>query len=326
MIKKNKVKSKKVQVIPYKQTFEEDGVIEIERGSYSKSLKVKSLECFNKGIFEKLLINMNLKSHYQLTIVDNDEVYITETIKSKNIKTAREEFNNSSIERALKRFCHVETANLLDRLNTFNYFYANGKQLEYTDKDLKKVSLNKKLIAPYEFINDKKYFKINEQYGQALYVKNLENLNKNGLLKEILEEQQPGYVSIHLKKLDIERLTNAIEINIKNDFETDIFIPYEFRTSLELIHQKVKEVIQNDEDMYLISVSILDTKNSIEDLNESVKEFNKTSNRYGVKIRNSFYKQKEGINSTLPYGINSLDLVSTLETNRIIGLAEMGEV
>ena len=378
------------QTVPYIRAYD-DGIIEIRRGCYSKTIKFHDInyqiarhddkedifvkycdllnffnstidvqitilnKSVNKKAFEdKILIKergdqfdvyrqeYNEMLKHQISVGRNDiqkEKYITLTITTTGIDEARSIFTrleNETLGLIRRLGSHGEVLTIQQRLEILHDIYRRGREGEFVYEPQltkRKGLMTKDLVAPDSFEFKRDYMRIGDNYARSIFIKDLPSFINDTFLSELTDFSVNMQLSINLKLIEphialrmINRQITGMEAN-KIEYQKrslrsgylEPFIPYELRYSLEEAQALLDQVMNRNQKLYLTNVVITHLASSMEELNRSTEAIMSVGRKFLCQIGVLNYQQEEGLNSTLPLGINDIraDRCLTTESTAI---------
>lgn len=268
------------------------------------------------------------------------ELYLTITIERKTFEEAKAHF--ATIEANLhKRF--EELGSRLIRLNgnerlqiLYDYYHLgregdfkfNLKEYKKTGQDFKNDLCN----GVVKYYPD--YFEDEGKYCRVMYVKTFANSMPDDFYVELANLPVRSMITTSAlpvpKEVTMRRMNKAylgVESDIikqqkvrnrNNDFSSDI--SYAKRTEKKEIENMMDDVRENDQNVFLVSVTMLLMADSREELNSITETVKAIAKGHGCVMDILYFRQREGLNTTLPIGVRQVDTMRTLFTNAMIAL------
>jgi type IV secretory pathway VirB4 component len=370
--------------IRYKRIYE-DGVMEIEKGIYSKSINFVDINYQianaqdQQTIFEKycsFLNSFDTNVDVQITINNkninekgfeddvllaykNDsknnyrdeynnilkkqiekgrnnivkEKYMTLTIRANNYKEAKSIFNRveGEVEQNLKLIgSSIKKQDGKDRLQILSDFFNDKHEARLNPLAvIKRRGLKSKdAIAPSHFFFKKDYFEMDNKYARALYLKDLPSTLADTYISELTNINANLLLSINIKTVETENAfklvqrqlagmnTNKLEAQkkaIQGGYSPDL-ISYDLQSTIKDAEELLNDLKSKNQKMFLVSMTITHTADSLEALNDDTDTLYSISNKYLCKLSILHYMQEEGLTTTIPIGNNKLHTSRTLTT------------
>ena len=373
------------QTVPYIRA-NDDGIIELNRGRYSKTIKFKDINYQiarhedKEDIFVKycdLLNYFNSNIDVQITVLNksvnkenferrillkergdkfdiyrqeyndmlkkqvsagrNDiqkEKYITLTINAENIEEAKSIFarlENETLGLLRRIGSQGKVLGIKERLELLHDVYRRGREGEFAYEprvSKRNGAVSKDAVAPESFEFKRDYMLVGDSYARSVFIKDLPAFINDTLLGELTDFSVNMLLSINLKVIEphtalrlINRQITGMEAN-KIEYQKrslrsgylEPFIPYELRFSLEEAQQLLDQVMNRNQKLYLLNVVITHFADTLEELDRTTEAIMATGRKFLCQVGVLNYQQEEGLNSSLPLGINSIKADRCLTT------------
>lgn len=228
--------------------------------------------------------------------------------------------------------CDTKTLSGCERLellyNVFNYDKEpfNFKYDYLVSSDLK----TKDFIAPDSFnFSNKSRFEFGSRYGQVLYLKDLPPDLSDKLLSEISDIPVNLSINLHINSVDQDKALDLVKKKIafmeqqkideqkkalKSGYDVDM-IPYELKFSLNEAEELLDDLQNKNQRMFKATILIFTSADSPEALDSNVYQITSIARKNNCKIGNLDYLQEDGLNSSLPLGLNHIEIQRTLTTS-----------
>ena len=268
------------------------------------------------------------------------ELYLTITIERKTFEEAKAHF--ATIEANLhKRF--EELGSRLIRLNgnerlkiLYDYYHLGReddfqfdiKEYKKTGRDFKNDLCNGVVKYYPDYLEDE------GKYCRVLYLKTYANSMPDDFYVELATLPIHSMVTTSVlqvpKEVTMRRMKKAylgIESDIikqqrvrnrNNDFSSDI--SYAKRTEKKEVETMMDDVRENDQSLFLVSLTMLIMADSREELNSYTETIKSIAKGHGCVMDILYFRQREGLNTTLPIGVRQVETMRTLFTNAMISL------
>lgn len=268
------------------------------------------------------------------------ELYLVITIKRKTFEEAKAHF--ATIEANLhKRF--EEMGSKLIRLNgnerlqiLYNFYHLGNedgftfdlKQYKKTGQDFRNDLCN----SVVKYYPD--YFEDEGKYGRVMYLQTFSNSLTDRFYVELANVPVHSMVSVSglqvPKNVTLRRMNKAylgIESDIvkqqrvrnrNNDFASDI--SYAKRAEKKEVEGMMDDVRENDQCLFLVTLTMLIMADSKEELNSITETIKSIAKGHGCVMEILYFRQREGLNTTLPIGVRQVETMRTLFTNAMVSL------
>lgn len=262
------------------------------------------------------------------------EKYITVSVQKKNIEEARAFFNRVGSDLAAgygKLSSGLRELTVIDRLRVFHDFFR-GSEEQYFDFDLKTAMQRghdfKDYICPDSVEFKSRHFRIGEQYGRVLFLKDYATFVKDSMIAELTDLPCQMFLSIDILPIStdeaVKEMQNRIlavetditrwqsKQNLNNNFSATI--PYE----LEQMRKEVKEFLDDlttrDQRMMFTLVTIVHLADSYAQLNADTETLLSIGRKHMCTFAPLTYQQEDGLNTALPYGLRKIQALRTMTT------------
>lgn len=265
------------------------------------------------------------------------EKLLTITIDKKNIDEARNYFARTGTEignnfgRLNSKFTELD---LNERLRILYDFYRNGEEdlYKFDIKNFMRKGHNfKDYICPDSFEFKSDYFKMGNKYGRVLYLKEYASYIKDNVISELTELNKNMMLSIDIKPVPMEvaikmaeKIRLGVETNITNwqrkQNENNNFsavIPYDMEREREESKEFLDDLITRDQRMFLSVLTIVHIADTKEELDNDTESLLTTASKHLCQLAVLKYKQLDGLNTALPYGVKRINAMRTLTTESL---------
>lgn len=281
-------------------------------------------EDYNKMLNEKMLQG-------QSNIVR--EKYVTFTIKAQDYKTATQILYRveNDILNNFKSF-GVE-ANVLtgvERLSLMNYFFKGPEPFDFEYNYLVRTDLSTKdYIAPDSFnFREKNRYSMGNRHGQAVYLKDLPTDLSDKLLTELSDIPINMSINIHIDSIEQDKAFDLVKQKISFMEQQKIdeqrkamnkgydlnMIPFELRYSLDEAKSLLDDLQNKNQRIFKFTCIIHVSADSLEDLDDYVYQVSSIARKNNCKVGMLDYLQEEAMNSSIPIGVNLIEIQRTLTT------------
>jgi len=305
----------------------------INREQFERKILLKERD----DIFNEYRKEYNEMLLHQIAAGKNDiqkEKYITITITANNYEEAKSIFSRLEIEvlgliRRLGSYGKVLA--LEERLELLHDIYRNGHEGEFEYKPTlhrKKGLCTKDLISPDSFEFKRDYMIIGEKYARTIFVRDLPSFINDMFLGELTDFSINMVLTVNIKPIEphialkmVKRQITGMEAN-KIEYQKrslrggylEAFIPYDLRNSLEEAQALLDDIVNKNQKLYLTNIVLMHLADTKEDLDKETELINSVARKYLCQIGVLNYQQEDGLNSALPFGLNSLKVDRCLTT------------
>lgn len=263
------------------------------------------------------------------------EKYITVTIFKNNIHDARSLFSRITTE-LTSHFAKLGSQcielDVEERLKIFHDFYRDEKEefhFDIADNAYKGHSF-KDLITPRMCRYHNKYFEFDGKYGRVLYLNNYPRFLKDSFVSALCDLNKNLMYSMDLICIptdeavqEVENKFLGVEKNItdwqmkqnrNNNFSA--IIPYDMELQRNECKEFLDDLIVRDQRMLLCNITVVHLANTLEELDADTEILKSIARTYLCELETLYFasRQLDGLVTTLPFGINRLNIVRTLLT------------
>jgi len=256
------------------------------------------------------------------------EMYLTFTVKASNQIDARKILTRvqNRIEDSFRRLnSKVISLKADDKTKILNKFFCD------TQKEFTEYKSIKDCIAPDSFEFKHSHFKIGEKFARVLYLKTLPNFLTDHSFVELTEECNRMMLSINIEMVAQDEAVRYVKKQItgmegnkieyqkrasKSGYSTDI-LPSGLEDTLKHAQMLLDDIQNKNQKMFLVNVVWIHIADSLDELNKETENLKAIARKNLCTFSTLKYQQESGMNSTLPYGVNQLDIRRTLTTESL---------
>ena len=282
--------------------------------------------------YRQMLLNQSSKGNNGLS----KNMYLTFTIKAEDLKQAKSRLERIESD-ILNNFRQMGVKGYVldgeERLKVIHDILNPEDRFIFNFEDLKYSGLTtKEYIVPTSFNFSKPtYFKMGEVFAEVNFLQILASDIKDEMLSEFLEVEENMIVTFHIKAVDrMEAIKNIkrkitdldkmkLEENkkaIRAGYDIDI-LPSDLVTYGAEAKSLLSELQNHDEKMFLVTILIMSTGKSRTKLENTVFTLKSIANRHNCNIKNLNYRQEQGLVTSLPLGINEVEIERGLTTSSV---------
>ncbi|MBR4760931.1 MAG: DUF87 domain-containing protein [Lachnospiraceae bacterium] len=268
-------------------------------------------------------------------------IYITLTIKSEDMKSAKSEF--SSIEGGIRsafiglsggvmQGSAMQALSIDERMNLIRKFTHAGLSVGAPFSYKRALTMRRDftgLIAPAYIVFDNECFEMNGKVGKVWYIDDYPKTLESDILTSLSRISATSFVTVANELLDLSILKQEISrkymsVGMKiegekqrnrnnNDFLSD--------ASAKLLNEKekldkfMKEIDLRDDRYFNTSILVLvlaDDKEQLSGIEEKLKNI---ASLKSFTLKSCFAKQREGMNTALPFGVQEFKRVVNLSSS-----------
>ena len=225
---------------------------------------------------------------------------------------------------------NTKALDLEERLQVLHGFYRGEDALfTYNPRESRKYGLlTKDLIAPdgLEFKRD--YMMVGDKYARSIFLSDLPSFISDKIISEMIDFNFDMVLSLNIRSSEPENALRIInkqitgmesdKINyqkrsVKNGY-FDPFIPNELKNRLEQANELLEDITNNNQKLFFVSILMTLKADSLEELNEYTDLIDSVARKYLCQTRKLNYQQEDALASSLPFGLNRLNISRTLTT------------
>lgn len=275
--------------------------------------------------------NMILKK-----VTDNNfvqEKYITITVKESNVSRARSLLNRIEIELSanLSNLGSVsQHLDLDERMNLMNELISQRNDFRFcmNSNDLHETFRDD--LAPNDMVFKNNYLKVGRQYARSMYLARFPQYLKDNFISELCSSNIQLVYSMDIVTIptdeavrEVENKFLGVEKNItdwqmkqnrNNNFSA--IIPYDMELQRKECKEFLDDLIVRDQRMMLCNISIIHFADSLESLDKNTEMLKSIARKYVCELDTLYFakRQLDGFQSTIPFGVNRLNISRTLLT------------
>lgn len=208
---------------------------------------------------------------------------------------------------------------------------AGERKFRFAWDALYKTGLSSKdFIAPDSFqFKTGQYFKVGQTYGAVSFLQILAPELTDRMLADFLELENSLVVTLHIQSIDqsaaiktIKRkLTDLDKMKIeeqkkavRSGYDMDI-IPSDLATYGNEAKTLLEDLQSRNERMFLVTVLVMNTAEKRQKLENNVFQAAGIAQKYNCALRRLDYQQEQGFLSSLPLGVNQIEIQRGLTTS-----------
>lgn len=306
----------------------------------------------NKSDFEKNMVislnNDNLdeyRKEYNKMLADKaldsnsiiQEKFLTISVVKKSYEEAKIYFSRISAD--LNNYFHNLGSKCIsldstDRLRMFHDFYRIGEENFFSWDmldNMRKGHSFKDYICPESFKFENDYFEMGDKFGRVFYLKDYASYIKDSMVAELTDINRNLILSIDVIPIpmdeairEVENRRLGVETNItnwqrrqNNNNNFSAIIPYDLEQQRKESKEFLDDLTTRDQRMFVCVLTltlVADTKAQLEQDTESLLT---TARKHLCQLSILRYQQKDGLNTSLPFGVRKINALRTLTTESL---------
>ncbi len=262
------------------------------------------------------------------------ERYLTISVHKKNVDEARTYFarGGTDIVTHLAKLSSVaEELDAEERLQIFRDFFR-AEQPQCYPFDLKafarKGSSFKNWICPDSMEFHKDYFKLDERYGQVLYMQDYASYIKDDMVSELCDLSRDLMLSIDILPVptdeavkEIQNRLLGVETNVTNwqrrqnaNNNFSAVVPYDMELQRKETKEMLDDLTTRDQRMMFGLLTMVHMADSKEQLESDTETLLSVARKHLCQMSVLKWQQADGMNTVLPYGLRRIHTLRTLTT------------
>lgn len=200
-------------------------------------------------------------------------------------------------------------------------------QFNFKDKQKKKHSV-KDSIAPMSMVIKRDYMEIGDRYARVLAMTDYANWIDDSTLSRITALDTEMILSVTFLPIPTDEAVrhfqgqldkvekNSAQTQFKQMQRIKIALPeqYNYRKDREAITDILNDITMRDCGLVITTISIVHMADSLEKLNADTEMIRTAARDVNCEFNTCSWQQLDGLNTTLPYGLNRLSMDRSLTT------------
>jgi len=263
------------------------------------------------------------------------ERYITFTVNADQFISAKKQLERIEND-ILNSFKNIgvpaQSMTGYDRLQTLHeIFHPNGEEFMFSWSWLPSAGLHSKdIIAPASFkFSDGRTFMMDDKTGAVSFLQILASEISDKMLSEFIDTEHPQIVNLHIQSIDQREAVKLIKHKItdldkmkideqkkaiRSGYDIDI-LPSDLMT-YGIDAKNLLEDLQNrNERLFLITLLFCNIADNQRQLKNQIFSLSGIAQKYNCAVTRLDYQQEEGLMSSLPLGLNRIEIKRGLTTS-----------
>ena len=264
--------------------------------------------------------------------------YLTFGIDADNIRSAKprlERIETDILNNFKRLWVSAEVLNGQERLRVLHDILRmdTPESFAFRWEDLPRSGLSTKdYIAPSSFLfNRAKDFRMGKKFASVSFLQILAPELSDRILKDFLDIESSIVVNIHVQSVDqvsaiktIKRTITDLDKSkieeqkkaVRAGYDMDI-IPSDLATYGAEAKKLLSDLQSRNQRMFLVTFLILNTADTKRQLDNNVFQTNSIAQKYNCSITALDYQQEEGMVSSLPLGLNQIEIQRGLTSSGV---------
>lgn len=306
-----------------------------------------SMESFEQSIFIPLKNDAfdSIRAEYaemlqsQLAKGNNGLIktkFLTFGIEADSVKAAKprlERIENDILNNFKRLGVSAVSLNGLERLRLMHSIFHMDDQSRFLfswDWLVPSGLSTRDFIAPTSFeFKDGRFFRMGAKFGAASFLQILAPELNDRMLADFLDMESSLIVNMHIQSVDQvaaiktvkRKITDLDKMKIEEQkkavragYDMDI-IPSDLATYGTEAKNLLKELQSRNERMFLMTFLLVNTADTKAQLDNNVFQASSIAQKYNCQLVRLDYQQEEGLMSSLPLGLNQIEIQRSLTTS-----------
>ena len=218
-----------------------------------------------------------------------------------------------------------------ERLRVFYDFFHPGEE-EHFRFNMKTLMCRGHsfldVIAPPFLSYKPDYIRIGKRYGRVLYLKDYPTILKDSMIGEMCNLGRNLMLSIDMISIPTSEAvkevnnillgiaTNAAKWTQKQNqnLNWSATLPYDIQQQQQTTEELLKKLTQDNQQLKFVTVTLIHLADSKKQLDGDTATLISTGRKYSCEFEVLKYRQREGMDTALPYGLRRIDALRTMTT------------
>ena len=264
------------------------------------------------------------------------ERFITVSVHKKNVDEARTFFSRvtgeitSKLSRLNSSSNELDAAERLDVLRGF--FRPEEAALPFDLQTAMKRGHNlKDTICPDSLEFHRDHFKMGNQYGRVLFLKDYASYIKDSMILELTDLNRRMMLSIDMIPVptdeavrEVENKLLGVETNVTNwqrrqnsNQNFSAVVPYDLEQQRKETREMLDDLTTRDQRMLFAVVTLVHLADSKEELDSDTETLQSIARKHLCQLAKLSFQQQDGLVTALPLGLRRIDALRTLTTEAL---------
>jgi hypothetical protein len=262
--------------------------------------------------------------------------YITFGIEADSLKAARPRMERIEAD-ILTNFkvmgVSARTLTGYERLEVLhNSFHSGGQEKLHFAWDMiyKTGMTSKDFIAPTSFdFRDGRTFHMGTTWGAASFIQILAPELTDRMLADLLDMETPVTINLHIQSIDQSEAIKHIKHKLSDlermrieeqkkavraGYDMDV-LPPDLVTYGKEAQSLLEDLQSRNERMFLVTILVVNTAKTRQQLENNIFQVAGIAQKYNCALKRLDYQQEQGLMSSLPIGINQIEIQRGLTTS-----------
>ena len=264
------------------------------------------------------------------------ERFLTVSVHKKNVDEARTFFSrvtgevSSKLSRLNSSSNELDAAERLDVLRGF--FRPEEAALPFDLQSAMKRGHNlKDTICPDSLEFHRDYFKMGNQYGRVLFLKDYASYIKDSMILELTDLNRRMMLSIDMIPVptdeavrEVENKLLGVETNVTNwqrrqnaNNNFSATVPYDMEQQKKEMKEFLDDLTTRDQRMMFAVLTMVHTADTKEQLDNDTEALLTTARKHLCQFGILKFQQLDGLNTAMPFGVRKIESFRTLTTESL---------
>lgn len=264
------------------------------------------------------------------------ELYVTISVYRRDVEDARNYFlraGNGLISHFNNLGSRCEELDAQEKLHVLYSFYRAGEeQFHFDMKESARLGHSfKDHICPDTMEFERDHFKVREQYGRVLYLKDYASYIPDSMVSEFADINQNMMISIDLIPIPTDEAVReaqtrllGVETNITNwqrrqnaNQNFSATVPFDMEMQKEESKEFLRDLTTRDQRMMVAVVTLMHTAENLKQLDADTNTILTVARNRMCQMAVLKFQQMDGMNTALPIGVRKIDSMRTLTTESL---------
>ena len=265
------------------------------------------------------------------------EKFLTISVSKKNYEEAKIYFSRISADLS-NHFNQLGSKcielDATDRLRLAHDFYRIGEENIFTWDmldNMRKGHSFKDYISPDSFHFEKDYFEMGNKVGRVFFLKDYASYIKDDMVAELTDLNRNLMLSIDIIPIpmdeairEVENRRLGVETNItnwqrkqNNNNNFSAVIPYDMEQQRQESKEFLDDLTTRDQRMFVCVLTMVLIADNKEQLDLDTESLLSTGRKHLCQLAILKWQQKDGLNTSLPFGVRKINALRTLTTESL---------
>lgn len=260
--------------------------------------------------------------------------FLTITSSQEDMSIVRNQFSRMSID-LQQRFSDLGSScsslNCQERLQILHNFYRPGEETiyQFDFQATKKLGHDfRDYICPDSIEKNADYIKIGGKYCRILFIKSYASNVSDKFIRELSDFAKDMMLTITVNPMSAEKAQQLAEYklmgaesnianwqqkqNQRNNFSA--VVPFQKEQERAECREFLNDLQNRDQRVFIVTITLLHMADDLEQLDQDTDNFRAVAQKRMCQLSPLTFQQLDGLNSTLPLGLNRISANRTMTT------------